>query len=235
MRRRLPAVFRKAALVATGLFAGACGEAPTGPSGVSPDLDVSVLRDINPEPGVVEVLLSAEVQTVEYLAGKATAVWAYRDGARPGATATVPGPTLEVQRGDRVIVHFQNDLAEASTLHWHGLRLPNAADGTPASQLPVVPGGSYVYEFEAQDAGTFWYHPHIQADVAIERGLYGAVRVLDEGSPAVAVASDRTFVLDDVKLESDGRLEAPYGQPDCEQRSRSPECGACQKQRLAAK
>ncbi len=206
MRRRLRAVFRKAALVAASLFASACAEEPVEPTGLSPELDVSVLYDINSDPDVVEVLLSAEAHTVEYLAGKPTAVWAYRDGARPGAEPSVPGPTLEVKRGDRVIVHFQNQLDDPSTLHWHGLRLPNAADGTPASQVPIAAGGSYVYEFEALDAGTFWYHPHIQADVAIERGLYGAVRVLEEGAPAVEVDADRTFVLDDVKLESDGRL-----------------------------
>jgi FtsP/CotA-like multicopper oxidase with cupredoxin domain len=68
----------------------------------------------------------------------------------------------------------------------------------------VHPGETHDYRFVATDAGTFWYHPHIQSDVQVERGLYGAVVV--HGGPDIAVDADRTFVLDDVKLEANGKL-----------------------------
>ncbi len=174
---------------------------------VTATADVSMmetLADINPDPRVVEVVLVASEGETAYLPGTPAGIWAYRDGSVAGSVAKVPGPLLEARRGDRVRVHYRNELPAETTVHWHGLQLPNAADGTPSSQMPVPPGGSYVYEFVAQDAGLFWYHPHMHADVLIERGLYGAVRISGAGEPPAA--ADRVFVLDDVKLNSAGEL-----------------------------
>jgi len=171
-----------------------------------PSLAAPVLTDQNPDPNIVEVVLVAGTGETEFLPGKRADVWAYRDGSIAGAKGTVPGPTLEVKPGNRVIVHFRNELPADMTVHWHGLRLPNASDGTPSSQTPVGSGQTYRYEFDAIDEGTFWYHPHLQADVFIERGLYGALRV--QGDTMPPVAADRIFVVDDVKLEAEGGLSA---------------------------
>lgn len=174
-------------------------------SGDVPETDpLPVLVDINPEPGVVEVELVAEVARVEYLPGKPAEVWAYRDGARPGAKATVPGPMLEARVGDRVIVHFRNALPVATTIHWHGLRVANEADGTTLSQVPIAPGESFDYELELVDSGLYWYHPHVDGDVQVERGLYAPIRIA--GELPIDVGADRVFVLDDVKLEASGAL-----------------------------
>lgn len=167
----------------------------------SKDDDLPVLVDLNPDPGVVEVRLIAEPATVEYLAGKPADVWAFRDAA---GKASIPGPMLEAKLGDHVIVHFENRLPDPTTIHWHGIRVPNAADGTPVAQVMIEPGGTFDYEFEANDAGLFWYHPHMDGDVQIERGLYAPVRI--RGGVEPDVAADRVFVLDDVKLESTGKL-----------------------------
>jgi FtsP/CotA-like multicopper oxidase with cupredoxin domain len=181
---------------------GACGEAGDPPVVGPPDV-----TDTNPAPEVLEVELVAGLGKATLLTGAMPAdVWAYRDGARPGATGTVPGPVLQARVGDRVIVHLRNELPEPTTIHWHGIRVPASSDGTPAVQTPVPPGGTFTYEFVAEDAGTFWYHPHVRSDVQIERGLYGMMVV--NGGPDVAVDADRAFVLDDVKLEADGRLSA---------------------------
>src|SRR6185295_6847351 len=77
----------------------------------------------------------------------------------------IPGPRLELTEGDRVRINFRNALPETTTVHWHGLILPNAMDG-PAeiTQEPIPPGGSYTYEFTAQQAGTFFYHSHDNVD-----------------------------------------------------------------------
>lgn len=164
----------------------------------------AVLTDLDPDPNVVEVQLAASPATHEYLNGKPAEVSAFRDASIPGSVGTVPGPMLEAKLGDRVIVHFTNELAEETTIHWHGLRVPNAADGTPLAQVPIPPGGTFDYEFTLIDSGYFWFHPHMRGDVQIEAGLYAPIVVHD--NVAIDVAADRAFVLDDVKLASSGKL-----------------------------
>jgi FtsP/CotA-like multicopper oxidase with cupredoxin domain len=102
-----------------------------------------------------------------------------------------------------VRVRLVNELAEATTLHWHGLRLPNAMDGVPhLTQAPVEAGGSFDYRFTAPDAGTFWYHPHLYASEQLDRGLHGAF-IVEEPEP-VGVDQDLVLVLDDWRLTPDG-------------------------------
>jgi FtsP/CotA-like multicopper oxidase with cupredoxin domain len=88
----------------------------------------------------------------------------------------VPGPRIEVTEGDRLRINVRNKLPEPTTVHWHGLVLPNAMDG-PAdiTQDPIEPGGSFTYEFTAQQAGTFFYHSHDHPDRQQGLGLYGAL------------------------------------------------------------
>jgi len=79
--------------------------------------------------------------------------WGYNGGC--------PGPTIQVQQGDRVRVIFENRLPESTTMHWHGLEIPIEQDGVPyISQNPVAPGEKYVYEFTVHQEGTFFYHAH---------------------------------------------------------------------------
>jgi FtsP/CotA-like multicopper oxidase with cupredoxin domain len=168
------------------------------------DIVQSDLVDIDPDPDVVEVRLAAAEGTAAYLKDGPAKIWGYRDNSLASSRASVPGPRLELQQGQTVVVHFTNELPEGTTIHWHGLRVPNASDGTPSVQVEVAPGQSYDYSFTAHDAGTFWYHPHVRSDEQIERGLYGVVRV--HGGASIPVHADRTFVLDDVKLEASGLL-----------------------------
>jgi FtsP/CotA-like multicopper oxidase with cupredoxin domain len=131
-------------------------------------------------------------------------VWAYRDGAKKGARGSVPGPLIEAKQGDRVIVHFRNELPEGTTIHWHGIRVPNESDGSMATQEEILPDGEFTYEFEVRDEGTFWYHPHVRGDTQVERGLHGMIVV--RGGPSVPVDRERTLVFDDVKLKASGAL-----------------------------
>src|SRR5207245_1056004 len=74
---------------------------------------------------------------------------------------TVPGPELRVKTGDRVIVTLVNHLPGATSIHWHGIIVPNAMDGVAGiTQDAVKPGGTFTYEFVANEAGTYWYHSH---------------------------------------------------------------------------
>lgn len=158
-------------------------------------LTTPTLADENPDPGVLEVSLTAAPGQVEFLPGKATNVWTYN--------GTVPGPTLAAEVGTRVVVHFTNDLPEPTTIHWHGVRVPNAMDGTPRAMNPVEPGEIFTYEFVVEDPGTFWYHPHVRTDVQVERGLYGAIVVRDPADLDLGAVADETVLLGDVSLDPD--------------------------------
>ncbi len=150
-------------------------------------------RDDNPDPNVVEISLRAAPTELEYVPGRRTQAWAY-NGA-------VPGPMIRAKVGDEIVVHFSNGLPEATTIHWHGLRVPASMDGTAMMQDPVQPGSTFDYRFTALDAGTFWYHPHMHSDVQVDKGLYGTIVVDDPSAPAVPAVVDEMVVLDDVHLD----------------------------------
>jgi len=90
----------------------------------------------------------------------------------------VPGPRLQITEGDRVRINFHNALAESTTVHWHGLVVPNNMDGpAEVTQHPVKPGESYTYEFTVGQAGTYFYHSHDHPDRQQGLGLYGALLI----------------------------------------------------------
>jgi FtsP/CotA-like multicopper oxidase with cupredoxin domain len=133
--------------------------------------------------------------------GKPLAVWAYN--------GQVPGPTLRIRLGETLRVRFTNKLPQETTIHWHGVRLPNAMDGVPyVTQPPVQPGATFTYEFTPKDAGTFWFHPHVRASEQIERGLYGVLVVEDAQPPAYS--RDLVWVLDDWLLDESGQIAPAF-------------------------
>lgn len=107
----------------------------------------------------------------------------------------IPGPRLRVTQGDRVRIEVKNRLPESTTVHWHGLILPNKMDG-PAkiTQEPIEPGGSYTYEFTTEQAGTFFYHTHDHADRQQALGLYGAL-IIDPKDRASEARADHEYVF----------------------------------------
>ena len=103
--------------------------------------------------GAKEFHLVAEPVKRRLIPGREMQVWGYN--------GSCPGPTIQVNQGDRVRVVFENKLPESTSIHWHGLEIPVAMDGMPyISQPPVAPGGKFVYEFTLNQAGTFFYHSH---------------------------------------------------------------------------
>lgn len=133
---------------------------------------------------------------------RATEVWTYN--------GTVPGPTLRLRQGDPVSITVENRLAEPTTIHWHGIRLPIAMDGVPGiSQPPIPPGGSFVYTFTPPDAGTFWYHPHADTLQQLGRGLAGTL-IVEEREP-VAVDREITWTIMDWRLRPDGQIAGGFG------------------------
>jgi FtsP/CotA-like multicopper oxidase with cupredoxin domain len=155
-----------------------------------------------PAPGreVVVVALEARETEWEFVPGKSTRAWGYN--------GQVPGPVIEARVGDVLEVRLTNALPEPTTIHWHGLRLPAAMDGTENVQHPIQPGETFTYRFALPDAGTFWYHPHSNETVQLERGLYGALIVRGDDEPELD--AERVLVLDDVKLDRNGQIK-PLG------------------------
>ena len=158
-------------------------------------LGPAVAVDTNPAADVVEVNLEA-AQTELQLFADLPAVTHYTYNGQ------IPGPTIRAKVGDTVIVHFKNQLAEKTTVHWHGLRIPDSMDGNPRIQDPVPAGGAFTYTFTVPDAGTFWYHPHVRSNEQVEKGLYGAI-VVEESEPPLVVR-ERVVVLDDILIGKTG-------------------------------
>lgn len=159
----------------------------------------------NADPGtgrLREFTVVAEPSTANLSADLEIDVWSYN--------GTVPGPQLRVDLGDTVVVTLENRLPQATSIHWHGVRVPNAMDGVPGiNQDPVQPGESFRYEFVPKDAGTFWYHSHTRGSEQLERGLYGSLVVVDAEDPPYDV--DVVWVIDDWLLERDGSLDETFG------------------------
>ena len=155
-----------------------------------------------PDPGrqVVSVELEAAEIDWEFIPGQRTRAW--------GFNARVPGPTIEARVGDVLEVRLTNRLPEPTTIHWHGLQIPAAMDGTDMVQHPIAPGETFTYRFRLPDAGTFWYHPHMNETVQLERGLYGAIVVRAPNEPELD--AERVLVLDDVALDRKGQIK-PLG------------------------
>jgi len=187
----------------TATLASAQTPASLAPPGWDADVKLAEAEDTNPDPNVVEVALTARIAEVTLAAGQRVKAWTYN--------GQVPGPLIRAKVGNRVIVHFENDLDEPTTIHWHGVRLPIEMDGVPGiSQEEVKTGESFTYDFTLRDAGLFWYHPHAFSAAQVGFGLYGALLVEDPAeAKTVGVADELTIVLSDIAFNDKGVLDDP--------------------------
>lgn len=183
------------------VFLGACLLAACRRSPEVAEFAGSYPKNASPNGTVHEVTLTAAPSQVPLFDGRMFDAWAYN--------GQVPGPTFRIRLGDTLRVSFTNNLPQPTTIHWHGVRLPNAMDGVPGvTQAPIAPGETFVYEFTPKDAGTFWFHPHLRSSEQIERGLFGALIVEDAKPPPYS--RDELWVLDDWLLNKDGTLYAEF-------------------------
>nr|WP_238392239.1 multicopper oxidase family protein [Halorussus amylolyticus] len=147
--------------------------------------------------------LVAKEGQAEVAPGEAGSTWLYDD--------RYPGPELRVSEGDTLRVTVENRLPEETTVHWHGVPVPNPMDGVPnVTQDPVPPGETFTYEYEASPAGTYVYHSHV--GLQLDRALNGPL-IVEEESPHVEYDREYTLVVDDY-LAGDpvlDSIEAPPG------------------------
>ncbi len=110
---------------------------------------------------------------------------------------TIPGPVLRFREGDHARIRLHNHLrTESTSLHWHGLLVPNIADGVPRLTTPMIPAGtSYTYEFPLKHSGTYWYHSHTALQE--QSGVYGAIVIEPKGGERVRADRDYVLVLSD--------------------------------------
>jgi FtsP/CotA-like multicopper oxidase with cupredoxin domain len=151
---------------------------------------------------VREIRIAAAPASVALTGKDEVDVWAY--------DRRIPGPKLRLRQGEPVRLVIENRLDQDTTVHWHGIRLPNAMDGVPGlTQPPIRPGESFVYEFTPPDAGTFWYHPHANSLEQLGRGLAGALIV--EERETVPVDRDLLWMLADWRIDASGQIEPGFG------------------------
>ena len=126
-------------------------------------------------------------------------LWSIMDGVNVTAytyNGTVPGPMIRVTEGDQVRVIVKNELPDPTTIHWHGVEVPNAMDGVPGvTQDPILPGETFTYEFTAKPAGTFMYHSHFEGDVQVSAGLYAPIIIDPKEPEANPPAVDVTLMI----------------------------------------
>ncbi len=132
-----------------------------------------------------------------------TTIWGYG--------GTMPGPEIRVAQGARVQRRLVNDLPQATSVHWHGIRIDNAMDGVSGLTQPAVAqGAGFDYDFVAPDAGTYWYHAHNRSLEQVARGLYGAL-IVEEPTPPDVDAED-VLLLDDWLLDpATGQIDSNFG------------------------
>ncbi len=165
----------------------------------------------------VELALEAAAGDVQIRSGARTRVWKFSGRVLKGPTTSIQthvdsflGPTIRLRKGQKVRIRFRNALPEPSIVHWHGLDVPEAADGHP--HLAIGPGAEYVYEFEVLNrAGTYWYHPHPHGRTGsqVYQGLVGMLIVSDEADEALALprgADDMVCVLTDRTFDAQNQF-----------------------------
>ena len=156
--------------------------------------------DVASVPDAIRVELKAGETDWEYAPGRKVRAYTFN--------GQVPGPVIEGRQGVPLEIHLTNNMPEPTVVHWHGLRVPAVMDGTEDVQRPVQPGETFRYAFTPPDAGTFWYHSHLNETVQLELGLYGAFIVRGEGEPILD--GEQILVLDDLMVGRDGEL-AKFG------------------------
>ncbi|MBO9412864.1 MULTISPECIES: multicopper oxidase family protein [unclassified Ruegeria] len=160
-------------------------------------LGASAALSVFPKVGLAaypELVAREAVQQIAPAEYPETPVWSFG--------GTVPGTEIRVPQGGRVQRQLSNALPQATSVHWHGIRIDNAMDGVPGLTQDVIePGSTFDYDFAVPDAGTYWYHSHNRTIEQVARGLYGPLIIEESDKPDVD--RELTLMLDDWRLDAE--------------------------------
>ncbi|MFD1020333.1 multicopper oxidase family protein [Thalassobacillus hwangdonensis] len=188
-------IFLLSVLVAMYFLSSSRSDNQTLPNGVKEDGEsiLNLKAEASGDRPIKEFKLTAKESDWKFDAENRVQAWTYN--------GTVPGKELRVQEGDYIKVDLKNELDVPVTIHWHGVILPNKMDGVPGlTQDAVQPGETFMYEFVAGDAGTYWYHSHQHSSEQVDKGLYGMF-IVEEKEKTYAV--DQSFILDEWAVNSE--------------------------------
>ncbi len=167
-----------------------------------------MMADMLPEAQPARVVELADGDTLDLEAKLVRRTFNEQAFAMYGYNGMYPGPIIKVQQGATIVVNFTNNIEMPTTVHWHGLRLANPNDGIPnVTQNPVAVGESFTYELYFEDAGVYWYHPHMREDIQQDLGLYGNMLVAPaEEAYYNPVHREETLILDDILIDQRGMI-----------------------------
>ena len=154
------------------------------PASAGNQINLPQTININPDPNIFETNITAMEAMVD-LNGDGLLANSYT------FNGIVPGPEFRVRVGDTVIVHFLNLLPEPSSIHWHGVELNNASDGTGVTQNETATGETYDYIFIAPRPGIFWYHAHFNPTNPEFKGQFGSFIVTSDDEQTLIFGADR--------------------------------------------
>jgi len=161
-------------------------------------LDPKILAD-----GTKRFDLTAKIVDWEVEPGKFVKAWTYN--------GQVPGPVMRANVGDKLKIVLKNDLPQSTSLHLHGIRVPNALDGVdPYTQPATKPGESFTYEFTALEPAVGMYHSHHNAQIQIPNGLAGALLIGPKGGDWSSYTEKYLQIMKDVNgtlLDTNGKIE----------------------------
>jgi FtsP/CotA-like multicopper oxidase with cupredoxin domain len=195
IRRKSVTTLRRRSLLKAGLvlaasgIVAACSEDDADPAVrfVAPDGNEVNDAEARRKPGALrEMSLQPTIGEID-LGGVVVSTWTYG--------GTLPGTAVRIRAGDQISATVHNGLPTDTSVHWHGVRLRNDADGVPhLTQAPIASGTTYTYRFAVPDPGTYWFHPHVGAQ--LDRGLYAPLIVEDPAEPG-QYDDEWIIVLDD--------------------------------------
>lgn len=190
-RAFLATVATAAGAAAGGLLAGRIGRAVAAPLG-------PVVEPVSARTVPLELVAAERPLSLPCFSGRTLPLWTFTEAALPPVVRLRLGDTLETRLSNRLPRE-----GEHTSIHWHGIRLPNAEDGVPyLTQPPVAPGADHAYRFTPPDTGTFFFHTHCNTVEQLGRGLAGILIV--EGDETEPYDADEVVVLRDWRIGEDG-------------------------------
>lgn len=200
-----------------GCLSSAREEPEAGTKTVFPTVMVNATQTTSGFTPDVELSIEAVQDQVEIFPGKQTLVWRYKGTVTKGDAShlvEIPGsylgPIIRARKGEKFRVRFTNRIPQSSIIHWHGLHVPEKADGHP--RFVIGPGETFVYEFQVDNrAGTYWYHPHPHGNTGpqVYQGMAGLFLISDDEEQGVGFpsgAQDVPLVIQDRTFDANGQL-----------------------------